>query len=209
MTPWVTERTWRLGLMRGLAFLLLAVNVTGCRTQALVDAPAELPSQYDLYRAFRQHAEVLVVYGAQDPAAGARYRALLEKLDTRTREHKAPSRKLQLRIRSDREVSQEELRQYPTFLIGTPASNQWLMAWEAQLPLAFEEQAFTFFGTSYADPSQAFILPLYPHPLQDTLPLPLGLITGNDDAAILALLESRYEQGWFWLRWGSWGYEIH
>lgn len=75
----------------------------------------------------------------------------------------------QLRIKSDADVTAEDLKQYHLILWGTPESNQWIrklmtLSGAGGLPLQWSEDKLTAIGKSYASATHVPVV-IYPNPM--------------------------------------------
>ncbi len=152
-------------------------------------------SRQDLFRVARQQP-VLIVYGSRQEAYAASYRKISEQMAAN------PGRR-EIMIKADSVVTPDLLTQNVIFLVGTPQSNHILKNLIEKLPLTFHNNSFTFADKTYADSADVIALPFYPNPLNPAMPM--SLLTGNDDAALLDL----YHRGMETSLWNRWGYTIY
>ncbi len=118
---------------------------------------------------------LLFVYGTGRPELVAHYRAWAAAYQKRTR-------RLQITIKSDREVTRTELASQAVYLAGTVASNSWLAHFSPQLPAKFHRDGFQFLGKDYREPGDLIVL-FYPNPANPQQPL--LLLAGNRDEEVL------------------------
>jgi len=103
-------------------------------------------------------------------------------------------------------LTENDLKEKIFLLIGTPFSNSTLQKFKGQLPFDWTENALIFDEKSYSDSSSLLKLPLYPNPMNPKLPL--LLMTGLNDDAIINYLQNLYENNGRFLGWSSNGYEF-
>ena len=96
--------------------------------------------------------KALIVYGTLDEATGNHEAARLLQTALRRREHN-----VQPQIRSDREVSEQELRNAHLLLVGRPATNAVSQRFAAQVPVEFGPRSFTVRDQLYVHPQSAVL----------------------------------------------------
>ncbi len=158
------------------------------------------PSKRQLFQTFRKMRKLLIVYGGQNAKILARYREVAEGMQNN-------SRWVQVTIKTDESVTEQELQEYPLLLIGTPQSNLVIARISSQLPFQLDAKAIIFDGKKYTEPSTVMALPFYPYPLHPSLPM--TLFTGLNDGAILDLLSDPSKGKGYSFLWSSWGYELY
>lgn len=136
------------------------------------------PEREQLQQKFYKERRALLIYGGSDPAHAERYRAFADSLQ-------AGSRWIQFRIKSDAEVTENELRGITLYLVGTPASNHIIGKIAQKLPVKIGANSFTFHDRRYDEASDILTL-YYPNPLDSTYGV--TVICGNDDAHLLNAL---------------------
>ncbi len=97
-----------------------------------------------------EHA--LIVYGTQDDEAGNHEAARLLQTALRRREHN-----VQPPIKSDREVSDDDLRRHHLLLVGRPATNAVSQRFAAQWGVDFGARSFQVRGRLYTHPESAVL----------------------------------------------------
>ena len=97
-----------------------------------------------------EHA--LIVYGTQDEAVGNHEAAKLLQTALRRREHN-----VQPPIRTDREVTDDELRGHHLLLVGRSTTNAVSQRLAAQWPVDFGPRSFTVRGQTYTHPESAVL----------------------------------------------------
>lgn len=133
------------------------------------------PSREQILDNLFSDRRLLFVYGTGRPERVAQYRAWAAEYQKRTR-------RLQITIKSDREVTRAELASQAVYLAGTVASNSWLAHFSAQLPVKFNRDGFQFLGKDYREPGDLIAL-FYPNPANPQQPL--LLLAGNRDEEVL------------------------
>lgn len=129
-----------------------------------------------LQNGWKSGQKPLLVYGTRLPDGGAQYRNWAEALTS-------GNTWMQWEIQPDQAVSLSEIMQRPVYLVGTRASNTLVEALANRLPFVLADHHFVINGAIYADSSHVLTL-RYPNPVAPQMPL--YLVTGNTDSAILA-----------------------
>lgn len=162
-----------------IVFLLI---FTACTTQGKDISTSEgMPSREHLLEKLWTTQHILMVYGTADEANAARYADLLGQI-------KASENNLQVTIRRDDEVTEQELETLPLYLYGTPKSNRLIAEIAEGLPAKFSDRGITFHEKTYeATANPVFSLRIYPQP--NRTDMPLTLMAGLDDADVIAQLE--------------------
>ena len=96
--------------------------------------------------------KTLIVYGTLDEEAGNHEAARLLQLALRRREHNTS-----VVIRSDKELSEEELSENHLILIGRPSCNALSLQWANSLPVRFGTASFEVREEYFAHPDSAVI----------------------------------------------------
>ncbi|MEM7373117.1 MAG: hypothetical protein AAF587_31125 [Bacteroidota bacterium] len=151
-----------------------------------------------LSRAYRESGKLLLVYGADDSLSMQAYASICQQLANE-------SSRIRVKLWRADLLPEDSLIGCPLMLLGTPTGNPWIKRFEDKLPLELTEGGFSFHHQTYESEADVFHLSFYPHPLQDSLPL--GIVTGTNDQAILAHLNTlpgsrRSRWGNLWPRWG-------
>ncbi|MEO0468434.1 MAG: hypothetical protein AAF206_02345 [Bacteroidota bacterium] len=180
---------------------MLLLGLFSCQTVGGQSPVQEEPSSRDnLMRNFRKLRKMLVVYPSGDPQLIGTYKTWLERVQ-------GESEYISLLIRSDLEVSDEELREHPVFLIGSITNNQLLQRLGEDFPLQLKPASFDFADRSYQQASHTIVLSFLPSPFG--LGLPMGLLSGNSEPAILSRLQQGNGSGWSNFPWSNWGYQVY
>ena len=122
----------------------------------LVDASAAL--ERDASAAFSIHSfhaeqeETLIVYGSADEAPTNREAA--EALQKAIRES---WQNITIPIKSDKDVTDAELKSHHLLLIGRPDSNPLVERFRKNLPITFGSRSFVVRGKTYAHPGSAVV----------------------------------------------------
>ena len=178
-------------------YLLLCLPLSGCQGQASNPVPATLENvtRGDLFRSMRSVGKMLVVYSSADAEGGEAYRDILQKMSFGRNNP-------EIIIKDMAEVSAEECRSYPLFLVGNLAASKSNLDLVKLLPAKLRNDGFEFGKQQFAK-HHTLMLSFYPNPLNPSLPL--TLVTGGEEQNILALLPDLTS----FRRWGSWGYQIY
>jgi hypothetical protein len=97
--------------------------------------------------------QTLIVYGTADEATSQREAA--EALQRAIRERWS---NYTVSVKSDREVTDEELKSHHLLLIGRPDSNRLVERFRAALPVRFGKRSFVVRGETYAHPDSALMI---------------------------------------------------
>ncbi|MFQ5639904.1 MAG: hypothetical protein ACE5IR_18145 [bacterium] len=167
------------GLLVSL-FLLTAFYKSGSENNNHSEGSnIEWPSRRDLSRSARTIRKSLLIYGTGEPNHISAYQSYAEK---RARE----SRWLEVIVKPDTAVTDEELCRLPLFLIGTSASNRVLQRIQDSLPYSTNKGRIVIKGLVALKDQDVYHLSLYPNPLCRTLPI--SVVTGYRDESILHYL---------------------
>lgn len=161
---------------------------------------SDFPPRQQLREAAWQQDQWLFVYAAKDPAQLERYQRILAEFE------KNPPRRRTFEVRSLTDTPDSLLGKYPTLLVGTGWPAHWLEQLSGLPGIDLQPNMFSLGKESFGAPSDLLKTMFLPNPWQPDLPL--HLITGNSDEALLALLEDENEQDWSSLFWSGWGYEL-
>ena len=180
--------------------ILVAAILHGCQGQVMADKVPDdqLLSRGELYRSFRKHNHLKIIYPTGQATYIARYRQMAETLAARYRKWE-----MEVEVLADREAEVHEADSAAFFLLGTPAANQVLASLEKALPIAINHKQIKLHQQSYTHPKDVVSLSLYPHPQYSYKPL--FVLSGITDEAICDF----FQQGWRPMQWGSWPYELY
>ena len=191
-------------ILQRLLFLWLGLQLWGCgATSPNPPIPDEetMPSKRYLLNQLREHGNILVVYHAVDPQGQQQYKQYFEDLSQRRR------RGLSFTIKSSQDVSISELKNSPVLLIGGVSSHPWIRDYQDNLPFSWTQQTgIRFDNTAYTSSTDVLTVGLYPSPWNPQLPV--SILTGNQDEAILSLLTQGGRRSPVF-GWGGWGYQIY
>lgn len=139
------------------------------------------PTRQELRGKMREIRKELLVYGTGQSVFLESYRRLAE-------QYTKEMRWLQVIVKPDTAVTPAEVDSLPMWLIGTPASNSMIARIVNELPIQIDEQEFSFANTVFSNPTDVYLLSLYPNPLQRTLPI--SILSGNNDSAVVDVLKN-------------------
>ncbi|GAB4412886.1 MAG: hypothetical protein OHK0039_19200 [Bacteroidia bacterium] len=111
---------------------------------------------------------------------------------------------MQLTVRAAADVAREDLLATPIVYIGRSGGNPWLDSLD--LPLQASRRELRLFDRHYGDPGHVAQLGMYPHPLDPAMPL--SLLTGNSDTAILHHLVVAGQDRWSGIFSERWGFQV-
>jgi hypothetical protein len=186
--------------------LLLSLGIAGwrCQRQAspgLVEPLREGAPEARASRGLpRVVSRLLVIYQANDPLRQEVYRNQVERMRLRTT---GP----EIVVVSDSALAPETLAENAVLLLGAPHKHPALKDWLSALPFQLDETSLRFQGVEYTDSSAVLNLANYPHPFQTQLPV--FVLAGRDDRAVLAVLEEYLEEGVDFFRRAGFGYTLY
>ena len=193
--------------LRFLCFLFAFINASACNMSGQqANLPPHkvedngLPTQRQLFMAFRNQPKITLVYGTQNEAFELNYKDLAEKIKY------SSSTRYDVKIKKDTDLTAGELKGEILYLIGHPNSNTIIRQLLPKLPFSTSENGFKFGAEDFHSPSNLLFLSFYPNPENHFLPI--SLATGNSDEAILQELEKKLTQGYRGLLRTRWGYEV-
>lgn len=189
-------KAMRLGITFLASLLLTACFSPGQKAEP--NAGEAGSTREALIEAYRQQRRLLYVYGAGDTAAAAGYASLLAQVQLQ-------GNRTKVLVRSDREVTDAELHEWPLFLLGTPMSNAVLRRLLPRLPLNATSHTIEFNQQQYGD-HPVLCIGFYPNPLAPDLPL--SLMTGVADQDVLEHVYTHH-QGHYYGLGSGWGYELY
>lgn len=178
-------------------YLLLGLFLLSCTTQSQQSPAEDIPKtkRQQLREKLREGKEILLIY----PSGKTVYSNLLEKITESSRYYK-------VRSVTDKEISEQDLKENIVFILGTPSTNSAFQYYLDKQPFLLEEHQFSFDKTTFSKKGDIARLQNYPNPLNPELPF--SFIVGQDDATIAAYLRSKYQTNFRGILWSGWGYEI-
>lgn len=183
-------------LLGCLGLLLHCTNPVKAQAEAQTSPPTDRRS---LLNQLSQADTILVVYGDQQAAA---YSELLATVQLNRR-----GKTVTLKGRKASEVSAAEIARVPSLLLGTWTENPWIKHGLSRLPIQLAADGIRFDDISFN--TQETIFKLFPYPNPENPQMPIFLITGNNEEAIIQFLKENHGQDWGNIFWGSWGYELY
>ena len=139
----------------------------------------DLPTRQTLRENFFANRQALFIYGAGDARFSDRYLQTI-------RNYQSRARRIDIEIKSDRDVLESDWQGKTVFLVGTLQSNRLLERLNDRLPVQFTPEGFAFAGKRYPEARDRITL-LYPNPYDSRYAL--NLLGGNSDEALLKELE--------------------
>ena len=191
-------------VIRHLSCICFTIYLMGCGATATPPPPSvtnddALPTKQHLLNQLREYGEMWIVYPAGGAEIATQYQEHFNNLSRRAR------RGLNMTIKSCHEVTPKDLAEHPIWLVGAASSHTWLQQPNEKFPFQRNsEQGIEFDRSLYQGSSDVLHIGVYPNPWNPQLPM--SILTGNDDAAILALLNASGRRRR--LSWGGWGYQL-
>ncbi|MFQ5709758.1 MAG: hypothetical protein ACE5HO_20070 [bacterium] len=169
------------------AFILQSSQFTDPNRTAQKEDASGWPTKRQLRRKLYEIRKELLVYGTGNEQAAA-YQRFAENLASRVRG-------IDMIVKADSAVTEEELRSLPVWLVGTPSANSILKKIQGGLPVRPGDNGFVVAHYTFSDQSDIYTLGFYPNPLNRSLPI--MVTSGNSDASILSHLQDRNHWGLF------------
>lgn len=157
------------------------------------------PDANTLFDNFRKAGKELVIYPASDPALG-------ESLQNLARRFSDDSGRFTMLVKKDEDVSPDDLRNNPLYILGNYQENAVLKRINDIVPVHFGDNGFSFEDSLYKSPDNLISLSFYPNPFNPQLPL--SFVTGNSGAAVDSFVERTLHNGHGWFHDG-WGYVVY
>ncbi len=165
-------------LLIGLYYVAISNGKEGDNAVQVVAKKLPTPGTL-LSRLLQSDKKLLAVYGTGYANLEEAYKKKIEEKLLHL------NRLLDITIKSDVEVSVEDLKTTSVFLVGTPTSNRVLARLLPQLPITFQGDGFIFRGKLYQDTTDVITF-LYPNP--ENFQYPLFITTGNQDNWVIKYL---------------------
>ncbi|MFK7935484.1 MAG: hypothetical protein AB8G22_18355 [Saprospiraceae bacterium] len=165
---------------------------------ALTSSTAEQPNKNNretLFKKIYEQRAITLIY----PAAIPEYQPLLEQIASN-------SRWLKINLLPSNEVKKEDLQQTIFYLLGTPKSNPIIKELLPELPLTVSSDHIG--NDQYQSNKEDVVITTSVYPNPNNAQLPMSLMTGRSDEAIIALIHHLQRQGG-WRLVDSFGYEIY
>ncbi len=168
--------------------------------KASVIPTTNLPTRWEMYNALREHGKMLLVHNAKDEESLKAYEDLAKSMSNQRRWQ------LNTELKHANEISDEEIKSNPIFLVGSFQNNQWISKLATTLPVTLKNEAFSFNGMDYAKQDDLFKLSFYPHPYHSQFPI--FMITGIDDQSVTKAISHQSSQRYRNIFRSNWNYEI-
>lgn len=117
------------------------------------------------------------------------------------------SRYLTISIFGDKSVPDSILANYPLLMVGTRKNNQLLDEMLPSTPISLTRTGFMFQGTEFEKDNHSVFLSWYPHPANHSMPI--SILTGNSDHAIIAMMGPSSRRNGLGIGFGNWDYQIY
>ncbi len=186
-----------------VAFVLFGLFNKSEESEAVLASVAPeptYPTRWDMYNALREHGKLLIIHDVSEASQQEPLMQLASNLQQQRRWT------LNTELRYFEDVTEEEVRNNPVFLIGTFQNNKWLGKVAKDLPIHFEEEGFVFHKKKYTQADDVFKLSMFPHPFHTQFPF--YLITGNSISGIQQVISEQMGRQSRNLFRNTWGYEV-
>ena len=188
--------------------LIISLQISSCGNKTLVDTAVEsatslesstqgqeeeeekLPWRYQLYREYSSN-EVLVIYDGKNQTVAQQFAKLGKNLLSSLTDEQKDRFKISFHQAS--EVTEAEMKNKILYLVGNFRANQFVDELEKRIPFHLSTEVFSFNEDEYDTETDVLAIHNYPNPKQ--LSLPITLITGNDERAILEVFEKNLSEG--------------
>ncbi len=182
-----------MNITKNLFLLFLSLQLASCGNKNLVDTAEvttnsesstqeeeQLPWRYQLYREYSKN-EVLVIYDGKNQAVAEQFDRMGKNLlSSLTDEQKG---QYKLSFLKANEVTTADRKNKILYLIGNFKDEQLIEELESRIPFQIDDTAFSFNANKYDSAKTVLAIHNYPNPQH--LSLPITLITGNDEQAIM------------------------
>ncbi|MDX2247788.1 MAG: glycoside hydrolase TIM-barrel-like domain-containing protein [Bacteroidia bacterium] len=173
-----------------ITWLLLACSTAGSQPGQTPPAAAGSPPPFN--------RSLLVVIGTSDSAHTAFLRSWTQNLSSR-------GRRMEIRVKTDREWTETDLLSGPLMFIGNPKTNTGMTQIVDKLPVLFAPDYFSLGQATYQGKGYVCVLSSFSPPGASH---PISLITANNDEDIRYFLEKASFGGRFGPPGGQWGYQV-
>ena len=203
-------------IFRVILFIATVLIFSSCGHQSLVDRSTQateskqqvnneekLPGRYQLYRAYSNH-NIMVVYNGKDMDFQNHFKSLTSNLITNlTKEDRA---QFNISFKLANEVIASELSDQIIYMVGSSPDQSIIKKLSERIPFTLVEDSFNFDKESFTADDAVIAIHNYPNPNHQSLPL--TIITGNDEQAIMKVFERSLSKGINFL-WQSFDYIIY
>ncbi len=178
-----------------------ACMLSACGAQSnSLKPPGSQPSLEELRSRYWQSDTILVLFPGIDETLGQQYADIVGKMANSGR-----SRRKTLCIPFEK-VPGKYVKRYPSFLIGTPSSNETIRKTLSKMDIQVNSEGILFQNAPLGDTTSSLVIGTYPHPVYDSIPI--SFITSHSDEVILSRLEKMIkDRRRFYL--SRWGYEVY
>ena len=183
-------------MLSSLLLLLLFCCSPPVEVEPVKDGSA---TRSELFSAMRNAGSILIVYPDADTALAAFISAYIAPL-----QQQQSSNRTYILV-SDKYLKESDLKEQPAILVGVfPNGLPYLD--QQQLPFQIDRRGIHFDDRVYREASDVMRISCYPNPLNQQMPL--GILTGNSEEAVLKYLQSIKGQDYGFLLLDSWGYQV-
>lgn len=157
------------------------------------------PSRDELFDTFRNQDTAIIVYGKEDYAISDLLVNGIAALAPRDDRFKVITKR-------DDKLTEYEAANYPLYIIGT-RNNLLVKRLSEAIPVRLIEGGFNFNGKDYMAPNDVVKLSFYPNVFNPKMPI--TVITGNHEDAIVQFVQQELNGEWGYFFWDSWGYQVY
>ncbi len=168
-------------------------------TNSVADEVEFIPQSF--FSSAWRKKEVLLIYGDAFPELIPKYEQLAEQLQS------SLGNRVKLIAKPFSKVSNSELDSSLVCLIGTTKSNPLITEFTSKTPFEITNQGFQFSKTNFHNPSDFFMVGVYPNPRNPKMPI--SMIVGNSDEELLNAIYGIYGENWRGIMRNSWGYQVY
>ena len=181
-----------------LSFLSCQING---QQNPLPTTDNKIPTRRELAQQFRSTGSATIIYPSDNQQLVEKYKKSVQLIQQQS------SDRFNIEAIPANELTEKEFQEKITILLGTIESNKWIKKIKEQLPFQWSKNALHFDQKEYSDTSLVIKLPFYPNPIQPKLPM--LMVTGLTDDAIVHHLEELYQNDGRLFGWSSYGYELY
>ena len=186
---------------QSLIFVLILI-LTTCATDPHINtAVAQSYTKFDLRQSLMKIGKIIFVYGSASEGIPDQYEKLIGQMEGYRRLNFSKE------IKVDTNLTEEDFQNNIIFLLGTAKSNSWIKKIQKLLPFEKEETGFGFASRKYNKKEDVLKLSSFPNPFNRQLPL--FLMIGNTETAVVQLLEKLVAQEGSRFIFRSWDYEVY
>lgn len=183
---------------------LIAVAVSfllifSCQAQEQTVPASGLPSKQVLKENFRDSGKLLIIYGTGASEYQSSYARFAKAM------HEA-SQRFEILSKRDTAVTEDDLKNYSLFLLGTPQNNAVLRELLSELPVTLANQELKVADRTFTDGGEVLSMNFWPNPKNPTHSL--SLISGMEEKEIAEAIPKEASPYWLWSLMSGYDYQV-